>query len=102
MNLYSRWCGLGGGWINMGLPMYIVIDRKHGNGCEIQNSACANSRVMLRLLIVKSAEDSDLHTLDNDEAIVHGNSILKYICLPWANTRRGVYADSYFYSVSSA
>ena len=98
----SFWCGLWGGWINIGLPMYIAIDHKPENGCKIQNSACGKSGVMLRLLIVKSAEDSDLHTLENDEGIAHGTSILKYLCLPWANTRRGVCADSYFASVSSA
>ena len=58
----SRWYGLGGGWINIGLPMYIAIDHKPENGCKIQNSACGKSGVMLHILIVKSAEDSDLHT----------------------------------------
>ena len=82
--------------------MYISIDRKPENGFEIQNSACGKSGVMLRLLIVKSAEDSDLHTLDNYEGISHGNSILNHLCLTWVNTRRGVCADSYFASVSSA
>ena len=37
----SRWYGHGGQWINIGLPMYVAIDRKPENGCEIQNSACA-------------------------------------------------------------
>ena len=32
-----RWYGLGGGWIHIGLPMYISIYRKPENGCEIQN-----------------------------------------------------------------
>ena len=58
----SRWYGLGVGWINIGLPMYIAIDRKPDKGCEIQNSACSESGVMLRLLLVKSEEDSHLHT----------------------------------------
>ena len=98
----SRWYGLGGGWINIGLPMYIAIYRKPENGCDIQNSAYGKSVVMPHLLIVKSAEDSDLHILDNDEGIEHGTSILKYIFLYLANTRLGVCADSYFASVSSA
>ena len=33
----SHWYGLGVGWINIGLPMYISIDHKPENGCEIQN-----------------------------------------------------------------
>ena len=82
--------------------MYIAIDCTPGNGCEIQNLAYGKSGVMLCLLKVKNIEESDLHTLENDEGIAHGTSILKYICLPWANTRRGVCADFYFASVSSA
>ena len=82
----SLWYGIGGGWINIDLPMYIAIGRKPENGCEIQNSACGRSVWMLRLLIVKSAEDSGPHTLYNDDGIAHGTSILKYLCLPWANT----------------
>jgi len=50
----SRWYGLGGSWINTGLPMYVAIDRKPENGCEIQNSCCAKSGIMLRLKIVKA------------------------------------------------
>ena len=79
-----RWYGLGDVWINIDIPMYIAIDCKPENGCEIQNSACGKSGVMLRLLIVSSAENSDIHTLENNEGISHGNSILKYLCLPWA------------------
>jgi hypothetical protein len=32
----SRWYGQGGNWINHGLPMYVAIDRKPENSCEIQ------------------------------------------------------------------
>lgn len=45
----SRWYGQGGHWINHGLPMYIAIDRKLENGCEIQNVACGWSGVMIQL-----------------------------------------------------
>jgi hypothetical protein len=38
----SRWYGQGGDWINLGLPMYVAIDRKPKNGCEIQDVACAS------------------------------------------------------------
>ena len=82
--------------------MYIDIDRKPDNGCEIQNLACSESVVMLRLLLVKSEEDSHLHTEENNEGLQHGTAILKYIVLPWANSERGVCANSYFALVSSA
>ena len=98
----SRWYGLGGSWINIGLPMYVVIDRKPESGCEIQNAACGISGIMIRLLLVKSEESSELSTVERDDGIPHGTHILKYLTLPWANTRRGVCADSYFASVTSA
>ena len=54
----SRWYGLGGHWINMGLPMYVAIDRKPEDGLEIQNAACAHSGIMYQLKIVKTAESN--------------------------------------------
>ena len=82
--------------------MYIAIDRKPENRCEIQNSACSESVVMLQLLLVNSEEDSHLHTQENNEGLKHGTTILKYIVVPSANCEQGVCADSYFASVSSA
>ena len=57
---------------------------------------------MLRLLLVKSEEDSHLHTKKNNEGLQHGTAILKDLISPLANSERGVCADSYFASVSSA
>ena len=34
------WYIQGGHWINLGLPMYVAMDRKPENGAEIQNDAC--------------------------------------------------------------
>ena len=53
----SRWYRQGGGWINAELPPYEAIDRKPGNGCEIQDSCCGVSGIMMRLNIVKEEED---------------------------------------------
>jgi hypothetical protein len=52
-----RWYGLGGHWINMGLPMYISFDRKPEDGCEVQNSCCGISNIMLQLKLVKSERE---------------------------------------------
>ena len=41
----SKWYGLGGDWINIGLPMYVAIDRKPVNGCEIQNVCCGRVKL---------------------------------------------------------
>jgi Transposase IS4 len=53
----SRWYGLGGSWINAGLPMYVAIDRKPEDGCEIQTCCCAKSGIMLQLKLVKTATE---------------------------------------------
>ena len=31
----SRWYGQGGHWINLGLPMYVSMERKPENGADI-------------------------------------------------------------------
>ena len=54
----SRWYGQGGNWINIGLPIYVAIDRKPENGCEIQNAVDGKSGIMLRLRLVTTAEES--------------------------------------------
>jgi Transposase IS4 len=51
----GRWYGLGGNWINCGLPHYVAIDRKPDDGLEIQNACDAMSGIMARLRLVKSA-----------------------------------------------
>jgi len=51
-----RWYGLGGSWINTGLPMYVAIQRKPEDGCEVQNAACGLCGIMMQLRIVKSAQ----------------------------------------------
>jgi hypothetical protein len=51
-----RWYGLGGSWINMGMPMYVSIQRKPEDGLEIHDSCCGKCRIMMHLRLVKSAE----------------------------------------------
>jgi Transposase IS4 len=101
----SRWYGQGGHWINHGLPQYIAIDRKPENGCEIQNAACGKSGVMLRLKLVKGADlvGDDNENNDGDENnLLHGTLVLKYLVSPWCGSHRIVCADSYFASVGAA
>jgi hypothetical protein len=43
-----RWYGVGGGYVNKGLPMYLALERKPDNGGEIQNLADVASGIMLR------------------------------------------------------
>ena len=97
----SRWYGQGGHWINHGLPMYVAIDRKPENGCEIQNAACGRSGVMIRLKIVKTAEEENASVVTEDDGNNHGTNVLKFLVEPWVRTDRCVCADSYFTSVNA-
>ena len=98
----SRWYGLGGYWINLGLPQYVAIDQKPENGCEIQNSACGDSGIMLHLKLVKTAEAEDHNVQEDENSIPHGAKVLRELVQPWVNTERIVCADSYFASVKAA
>ena len=98
----SRWYGQGGDWINHGLPMYVAIDRKPENGCEIQSSCCATSGIMLRLRLVKSNAVADGLNHDGVLDLNHGTLVLKYLIEPWLHSNRIVCADSYFSSVNAA
>ena len=51
----SRWYGLGGSWINLGLPHCVAMDRKPEHGCGIQNACDGMCGIMMRLKLVKSA-----------------------------------------------
>ena len=97
----SRWYGQGGHWINHGLPMYVAIDRKPENGCEIQNAACGHSGVMIRLKIVKTAEEENASVVTEDDGNNHGTNVLKFLVEPWVRTDHCVCADSYFASVNA-
>ena len=96
-----RWYGQGGHWINHGLPMYVAIDRKPENGCEIQNAACGRSGVMIRLKIVKTAEEENASVVTEDDGNNHGTNVLKFLVEPWVRTDHCVCADSYFASVNA-
>ena len=82
----SRWYGLGGHWIDVGLPHYVSIDRKPEAGCEIQNAACASSGIIPRLELVTTAKKAFEGDKNHGTAMLH-----RLIC-----------ADSCFYSVESA
>ena len=97
----SQWYGQGGHWINHGLPMYVAIDRKPENGCEIQNAACGHSGVMIRLKIVKTAEEENASAVTDDDGNNHGTNVLKFLVEPWVRTDRCVCVDSYFASVNA-
>ena len=100
----SRWYGLGGDWMNKGLPLYIAMDRKPDNGCEIQDACDGRSKVMIALKLVKGAREESRIAQDegNTDSGLHGTKVLKELVLPWSHSGRVVVADSYFASVPCA
>ena len=96
----SRWYRHGGDWIDNGMPHYVALDRKPESGSEIQNSACDNSGILLRLLIVKGAGNITIPYWSDD--LFHGTNVLRYLLEPWFGSGQGVCADSYFSSVIAA
>jgi Transposase IS4 len=99
----SRWYGLGGHWIDIGLPHYVAIDRKPEDGCEIQNAACGRSGIMLNISLVTTSEDEAVRIMDEKSGdIGHGTAVLARLVSPWAGSWRVVCADSYFSSVEAA
>lgn len=96
----SRWYGLGGDYLDVGLPTYRAIDRKPENGCEIKSSACGRSGIMLRLEVVKSSDDDTRR--DEDAGMPHGTAVTTRLVEPWLRSDRIVCGDSYFASVETA
>lgn len=105
--LFLCWYGLGGHYINIGLPMYVAYDRKPEDGCEIQCSADGTVGVMCRLKVVKSAEEDErLKSVFpkpwHKQEIHHGGQVLMDLIEPWMGSNRLLGGDSYFASVSVA
>ena len=98
----SRWYRLGAFWLNKGLLQYIAIDRKSENGCEVQNSACGRSHIMLRVKLVKTAEAEDAMADEDSSGILHGPAVVHVLFNPWRMKNYIVCADSYFASVQAA
>ena len=65
------------------------IDRKPENGCEIQDSCCGVSGIMMRLKIVKEEEDySSTDTEGEGAVILHGVKVLKELIGSWTGSGR--------------
>ena len=63
--------------------MYVAIDRKPENGCEIQNPACGCSGVMIQLKVLKTAEEENASAVTDDDGNNHGTNVLKFLVEPW-------------------
>lgn len=126
-----RWHGLGGSWLNKGLPMCIAIDRNPEDGAEIQHCCCGKRNIMMRLKMVKSSTEEDAlrqavfvvidfffwhllsqltyilllihyHCRQEENGCNHGCNVLHELVEPWVNTNCVVGGDWYFASVQAA
>ena len=69
----SRWCGLGGDWIDVGLPHYLAMDRKPENGWEIEDATCGRSGIILRLEIVAAIDET--REKDFEDSMQHSAAV---------------------------
>jgi len=98
----SKWYGQGRGWSDRGVTMYVAIDRKPENGCEIQNTACGRSGIMLCLQLVTTVGDQRQRFTSTESLLLHGTVVLKRLVSNLAGMDRVACGDSYFASVKAA
>jgi len=82
--------------------MYVAIDRKPENGCEIKDAACGRNGIMLNLSVVMTAEHRQDTGTGHEDDLPHGTTVLKKLVAPWAGTKRVVRVDSYVASIMAA
>ena len=56
---------------------------------------------MIRLNIVKTAEEENASAVTEDDGNNHGTNVLKFLVEPWVRTDCCVCADSYFASINA-
>ena len=84
------WNGIGGLWINAGLPQYITIDRKPENDCEIPNAADGVSGIMIQLKLVKTSSGEDPPYPEEHAGLLQGLKVMLNIFQPWVNKQQRV------------
>ena len=74
----SRWYGIGGYWINIGLPNYVAFDRKPENRCKVQDACDGRSKVAIQLKLVEGAAD-DIELESDDPGGLHGTRVMEQL-----------------------
>ena len=65
----------------MVLQMYLSLYWKPYSGCDIQNSECGFSGIMMRLKLVRHEESEDTNMVIGEDGIPHGTCMLKDLVL---------------------
>lgn len=95
----SRWYGLGGHLIDVGLPHYTALDRKPENALEMKTVCYGRSGTMLNIeLEMGSKFPQQDFGADNS----HGTAVLLRLVQRCFGSERVVCADSFFASVNTA
>ncbi len=110
-----QWHGVGGSFLDAGIPHYSAIERKPNNGDEIQNLADVASGIMLYLKVVKSTAKEEVITAASVAAAAaaaasnvaankggKGTRVLSELLVNYCDSGRLVTGDAYFASVEAA
>ena len=99
-----RWYGIGGDYLTMGCPHYVMIATKPDAGIEVQTSACGKSGVLCQLRLMKSKEEMARENARNQVPPGEnaGTTTTKQLSQPWHRSNRVVVGDSAFASVATA
>ena len=79
----SRWYGIGGEWINSGLPMQVLIYCKPESRCKIQDAATGKLGITTWLRLVKTAMEEEANSAQEDEyGLLNGTKFLLNLVEP--------------------
>ena len=83
--------------------MYVEMDRKPDNGCEIHLACCGESGIMIHLKIRKTARANQRDKVSEEDKLLNeGTRVLKDLVIPWTKTDHLVVADLHIASVMTA
>ncbi len=51
--------------------MYVAMDRKPVNGCEIQNICCGRSQIMMQIKVVETADKENANEDVHNDGQLH-------------------------------
>ena len=99
-----RWYRIGGDYLPIGLPHFVVIHTKPDKGVEVQTSACSKCGVLCQLRLMKSTLEmrkiNFARHVPSDENV--GTTAVKQLTAPWHKSNRVAVGDSAFASIATA
>jgi hypothetical protein len=62
--------------------MYVDIEWNPVYVCEIQNSCCGRSIIMIQIMLMLSSEEEATHLEENEEGQLHGTTVILKLLEP--------------------